>query len=254
MTASPDAIGILRASHDRLVSLVEPLSAEQVRQRAYPSEWSIAQVLSHLGSGAEINGLVIDAGLTGEDPPARENLSQIWDRWNARSPDEQAADALKSDARLVEQITANADTSAMFPTWMGPTDIQGVAVGRLSEHAVHTWDIAVALDPKATVLPEAVPLLFGVVERLVGFSAKQTDWTGTVHVTTTDPAQEYALTLGEQRSLTGWPGGPADAELSLPAEAFLRLAYGRLDADHTPPDVTTSGITLDDLRAVFPGF
>ncbi len=40
--------------------------------------------------------------------------------------------------------------------------------------------------------------------------------------------------------------------MTLPAEAFVRLVYGRLDAAHTPP-VDTDGVSLDDLRAAFPG-
>jgi hypothetical protein len=43
-------------------------------------------------------------------------------------------------------------------------------------------------------------------------------------------------------------------EVSMPAEALLRLAYGRLDPAHTPSDVVTSPDDLDRLRAVFPGF
>jgi hypothetical protein len=39
----------------------------------------------------------------------------------------------------------------------------------------------------------------------------------------------------------------------LPAEAFIRLLYGRLDPDHTPSSVTTDGADLDVLRRAFPG-
>ena len=49
-------IGALRHSHGRLQALVEPLGLSQLEQRSYASEWSIAQVLSHLGSQAEIFG------------------------------------------------------------------------------------------------------------------------------------------------------------------------------------------------------
>jgi hypothetical protein len=41
--------------------------------------------------------------------------------------------------------------------------------------------------------------------------------------------------------------------VELPAEALLRLVYGRLDPDHTPAQVIGAG-TLDELREVFPGF
>ena len=43
------------------------------------------------------------------------------------------------------------------------------------------------------------------------------------------------------------------SELRLPAEAFVRLLYGRLDPDHTPPAEST-GVDLDELRPIFPGF
>ena len=44
-----------------------------------------------------------------------------------------------------------------------------------------------------------------------------------------------------------------DATLELPAEALVRLAYGRLDDERAPP-VAAIGITVDDLRSVFRGF
>ena len=39
----------------------------------------------------------------------------------------------------------------------------------------------------------------------------------------------------------------------LPTEAFVRLVYGRLDADHTPPSVEAEPDLLDALRAALPG-
>ena len=44
-----------------------------------------------------------------------------------------------------------------------------------------------------------------------------------------------------------------DGVIELPAEALLRLFYGRLDPAHTPA-YTADGIELDRLREVFPGF
>jgi hypothetical protein len=59
--------------------------------------------------------------------------------------------------------------------------------------------------------------------------------------------------------MTDWPGdGGAAAdgasEISMPAEALLRLAYGRLDPGHTPAQVQADPADLDQLRAIFPGF
>src|ERR1700678_2693299 len=86
-------ISALRHSHDRLQAAAGPLDLAQLEQLSYASEWSIAQVLSHLGSQAEIFGLSRDAGLTGQDAPGREAFPPIWDVWNAKSPQAQASDA-----------------------------------------------------------------------------------------------------------------------------------------------------------------
>jgi hypothetical protein len=45
----------------------------------------------------------------------------------------------------------------------------------------------------------------------------------------------------------------ADATLRLPAEALVRLVYGRLDPEHTPTTVRSEGVDLDALRRTFPG-
>jgi uncharacterized protein (TIGR03083 family) len=248
-------IAALRASHDRLRAVAARLSPEQLRGPSYASEWTIAQVLSHLGSGAEINGLVFDAGMSGQEPPTQDALQAIWAVWDAKGPDEQAADALTADATLVEKLEAlDADQRATvsFALWSGPSDAAGLAASRLSEHAVHVWDVEVMLDKAATVLPQAVEIVLGVATHLIGFAGKPGP-AGRIHVTTTDPHLEYALVLGDKVALEPWDGGESTGELGLPAEAFLRLIYGRLDPAHTP-SVTATNVDLDALRVVFPGF
>ena len=81
-------LSVLGNSHARLAAVVEPLTAAEVAGPSYDDDWSIAQVLSHLGSGAEIFGLLLDAGLRGEDAPGMEQYQEIWARWNAKSPEE----------------------------------------------------------------------------------------------------------------------------------------------------------------------
>jgi hypothetical protein len=60
---------------------------------------------------------------------------------------------------------------------------------------------------------------------------------------------------------TGQPADPQQTDASqqtptvlrLPTEAFVRLVYGRLDADHTPSTVEAEPALLDALRAALPG-
>ena len=65
MSFSVDQIlAVLTAAQDRLAAAVQPLSPEQLTSPAYPSEWSIAQVMSHLGSSTEIFGLYTPVSYT----------------------------------------------------------------------------------------------------------------------------------------------------------------------------------------------
>src|ERR1039458_5790367 len=71
-------------SHRRLAGVVAPLSAEQVAGPSYASEWSIAQVLSHLGSGAEIFTLFLRTGIRGEPAPGADEFAPVFEHWNAK--------------------------------------------------------------------------------------------------------------------------------------------------------------------------
>ena len=125
---------------------------------------------------------------------------------------------------------------------------------RLGEHAVHTWDVAVTGDPAATVAPDAVPEALAQISQLLSFVAKPAGDSFRVRVRTTAPDGDYLLDVGEPVTLSGWVDGTeVDGVLELPAEALLRLLYGRLDPAHTP-GYRAEGIELDRLRAVFPGF
>ncbi len=253
-------ISALRHSHDRLQAGVGPLNLAELEQRSYASEWSIAQVLSHLGSQAEIFGLFLDAGLTGQEPPGREAFAPIWDSWNGKDPQAQAADALRADEATLERFESlDAGEQArlhlkMFGMELGTT---GLARMRLGEHAIHTWDVLVALEPSATVAADAVNLLIDTLDQLAARSGKPDGKQRKVRVSTTDPDRQFTLETGEAVTLTPSDGeGTPElglSELRLPAEAFVRLLYGRMDEAHTPP-AEVAGVALDELRQIFPGF
>jgi uncharacterized protein (TIGR03083 family) len=249
-------IDALRQSHDRLRDNVEPLDAEQVQQPSYASEWSIAQVLSHLGSGAQIFGLFLDAGLSGAEPPDRDTFPPIWEAWNTRSPQAQAADGLAADRGLVElfeSLDADQRDRVRLQLFGMDLDITGLARMRLSEHAIHSWDVAVALDPAATVAADAVGLLIDTLDQVAGRTAKPEGRQLKLSVSTTSPERHFLLETGENLTLVAAEADDSLPQLRLPAEAFVRLVYGRLDAAHTPA-VETRQVDLDELRKIFPGF
>lgn len=257
METSPGPwIDALRHSHQRLRAVAGSLNADQLRRRSYASEWSIAQVLSHIGSQAEIFGLFLDAGLSGQDPPGPEAFAPIWGVWNAKSPEEQAADALRADETVTERFESIDDEQRKrfaLKLFGMDFDATGLARMRLGEHAVHTWDIAVALDPAATLAPDAVDLLIDTLGQLVARAGKPGGAQRRLHVSTSSPVRHFTLETGEAVTLAASGYSEGLPELALPAEAFIRLVYGRLDPAHTPP-VETRRADLDELRQVFPGF
>jgi uncharacterized protein (TIGR03083 family) len=244
----------LRASHDRLAGIVAGLDGDGLRAPSYDTEWSIADVLSHLGSGAEIFSRYVAAGAAGAEPPARDAFPQIWDTWNARSPEEQAGRSVEANEALVTQIESlSPEQRAAFSIAMfgpAPVDFTGLVAMRLSEHALHSWDVAVALDPAARLAPDAVELLIDTVPRMAGFIGKKAPAPVVVAVTTASPGRTFSLDTG---GVTLDPGAPevATATLALPAESFIRLLAGRLDDD---ADLTADGVMLTELKSVFPGF
>jgi MDMPI C-terminal domain len=148
-------------------------------------------------------------------------------------------------------------------------DAVGIVRLRLGEHALHSWDVAEHLDPEATVAEDAAALL---IDNVPGFLAprlgKPLDQPFSVRITTTDPARDYLLTSGDSVTMTDWPNGDAASgqaasgqaaggdvpHVTMPAEALLRLSYGRLDPEHTPASVSGDTEALDRLRLIFPGF
>ena len=253
-------LSVLGNSHARLAAIVEPLTATEVAGPSYDDDWSIAQVLSHLGSGAEIFGLLLDAGLRGEDAPVLEQYQEIWARWNAKSPQDQARDGLAADAAFLDRLAAldPAQRTGWRLTFFGDErGLADMAQMRVGEHAMHTWDVAVMRDGKATVAADAVELILDAVGGLAPRLGKPAAERLQVNVTTFEPERHFQLGISPEGVAIS-PGShgelpPGSAVLRLPAEAFVRLVFGRLDDEHMA-SVETENVDLDLLHRVFPGF
>ena len=249
-----EALSALEASVARLRGIVGDIGPAGVRQSAYPSEWTVADVLSHIGSGGVIMRRGLEDALSGRDPDGSFNQT-VWDEWSAKAPEDQAADTLVADAALMTTVAGvSEEQRRSFTLSMGPMtlDFDSFVGLRLSEHVVHTWDIEVVVEPDAVLSQEAAPIMIDRVGMIAGLVGRTPGTDATVQVSTTAPERHLALvfTSDSVELVSSRPG--SDPDLTLPAEAFIRLVYGRLDPEHTPPGV--EGPVLDRLRAVFPGF
>jgi len=250
------ALLALRRSQDRLTSLATGLDAAGLRAPSYSGDWTIAQVFSHLGSQAEVFGLLLEAGLSGGDAPGQEAFPPIWDSWNARTPEQQAADCVADNEaflRRLEALDAGQLDSFALSAFGMDIDAPRFLRMRLSEHAVHTWDISVALDPAARVAAEAVDVLVDTLPDLAARVGKPTARPTALRVETTEPERSFALATDGVR-LDPWSERLTDGELHLSAEELVRLVYGRLGPRLVvSARLVAPGLTLDDLRTVFPG-
>lgn len=255
--ADPAAwIDATRASHDHFTSIVQPLSESEVEQPAYPKDWSIADTASHLGSQAEIFELSLAAGLAGRPSPGPEQFGPIWDRWNALAPLAQVRGSVAANEALVTQIESTSleqrDHFSLSLFGMD-VDFAGLLSLRLGEHALHTWDIAVARQPTATIPASASGLLVDQLGSIVARAGQPAPGMPAVHIHTTGSDRHFLLTVDPAVTLASESGNDDAAELlTMPTEALIRLVYGRLDPDHTPPTLTDP--RLPALRRIFPGF
>jgi uncharacterized protein (TIGR03083 family) len=264
MTSLADQmIAALRSAYDDLASYAAALTEEQLTGPSGASEWTVAQVLSHLGSGAEINeGTLERAGAHPASPPDGFNQG-VWQRWDAMGPVEQRDAFIVANRALVERYESltedeRRDLRVDLGFLPAPIGIAEAARMRLNEFALHSWDAKAGADPSTTVPADVAVLLLDVEASLLGWIAKPDALGGrsaTLTVVLSDPAREYGLELGEKVALTETPPASPDGTLRIPTEAWLRLITGRLAPKFTPAGVEIDGpLSLDDVRAVFPGF
>ena len=263
MTSTADQpINALRTGHTNLVALVKELPPGGLTGPSGASEWTIAQVLSHLGSGAEIGLAGLQASIAGADAPGGDFNHGVWDRWNAMSPEDQAAGFVTSNEALVSAYEALDDQTRdelkvklFLPQ---PVDVATAASFRLSEFTLHTWDVAIAGDPQAALASDAVEHLLDIAPYMFGWLGKPKDVlageSAQVAVHTSAPIRDFGVAITDKVALTDAPAAP-DATVEIPAESWLRLVAGRLAPEHTPAGVSATGaVTLDQLRKIFPGF
>lgn len=258
-----ETIKALRSGHEDLATLVRGFTADDLARPSGASKWDVSQVLSHLGSGAEINLAALEGALDGTGNPGGDFNQGVWARWDAMSREERAEGFLTADETLIRRYEGlDERTRESLRVDLGflpePVDVATTGRMRLNEFAHHTWDVKVAFDPEATLAPYATPLLFEQAAQFIGFLSKAAELDGrpvTIAVNTTSPERSLGLEVDETVSLVETPGDP-DAVLTGPAEWVLRLLAGRHEPEHTPATVKLTGdtITLDDLRRVFPGF
>jgi hypothetical protein len=105
----------LSTSSQRLREQAEALPVQELSRPSFAAEWSIAQVLSHLGSAAEICTALVERGLARDlSGPQREQVEPVWQRWDAMTPLIYGRHRL-ADPIVVSGAVSLEDLTALFP-------------------------------------------------------------------------------------------------------------------------------------------
>jgi len=256
MTDPMRVLRALNSSQQHLGALVKSLEAADLERATSEHGWSVAEVMGHLGSQAEIFTLFVDAGLNGSEPPSNEAFGPIWDAWNAKSPEAKASDALAADATFLKHVESlGADQLAHFELSIFGMDVDAAKLlgMRLGEHALHSWDVEVVFDEEAVLAADATELLVDGLGTLVSRVGKPEDEPQSISIITSSPERRFILDTGAV-SLEPGEAAAGSPRLELSSEALIRLVYGRLDVRHLGVPAPKAGsIELDRLRAIFPG-
>jgi uncharacterized protein (TIGR03083 family) len=164
MSNADTVIAALRSGHDSLASQVSGLTDEDLAGASGASEWDISQVLSHLGSGAEISRATVQAALDGEPNPGSDFNHAVWDKWNAMTGRERADGFLQANQDLLALLESlDVSTLDKLRIDMGflpaPVDVATVARMRLNEFTLHSWDVRIGLGEDATLPTDATAAL-----------------------------------------------------------------------------------------------
>lgn len=188
-------------------------------------EWSIAQLIDHVGA---VFGWATMAAATGERPasfPAHADDDPPIADWYADRA-----------ATLIDTLDGLDPDGATWHHW--PTDkVNRVWQRRMAhEMAVHRWDLATAVGADATIDPELAS--DGIDEYLELYLPRPLGRegaalpTGSLHLHCTDVAGEWLLALdaGEYRLTRAHEKGAA--ALRGPAEPLLLWCWGRAPSSH----------------------
>lgn len=249
-----DRLQVLRESVLHLNDVASRIGPVDYVSSAYPSEWTIADTFSHLGSGAVIGQRRFEDSIAQREGDPTFNTS-VWDEWNAKDPTDQVVDCLASDAALLSCFEAATEEERQaFHFTMGPFafDFDGLVGLRLGEHVLHTWDVEVPFNAQATLSNDAANAILDGIQFIVARAGKPTGETKNVTLRTSDPVRDFSVVLDVDSIDFAETPQEGAVDLELPAEALVRLIYGRLDEEHTPDSLT--GDAVNYLRRVFPGF
>jgi uncharacterized protein (TIGR03083 family) len=181
MYSDADRAKIVQAEAKRLEQFLGALSPEDWQRPSACDQWHIADVVAHL-TGMRV-AYTIARGLQGDVTPPegrppmgalhedtfREAIAQGAMAFRERVGDQLLPTFMANNAQLAQVLAGLAphdwETRGYHP--MGPEPVRTLIDMRITELAMHGWDIRSRLDPQATLSMDSLPALCQTIPRAV---------------------------------------------------------------------------------------
>lgn len=261
-----EVVGALRDEYEVIDGYLAALHPERWHGPTACSDWRITNLVSHLGSGAEIHLLTMREYVDAGEPVTQEIRQGIWGHFDSLAPEPLHAAFRDRNQRYLDYAAqlSPEQQQRRVKMFAGELPPANYAQFRLQEVTLHSWDLRVALDPTARLLPRSVRVNFrlmrGNLARRANADARAA-LNGTVYaIDVYGPVVEsFGLRVNADAvELLDTAPTDARARLRLPAEAYLRLGSGRLPLEQAEAagDVAIEGDRALGLRlnALYPGF
>jgi uncharacterized protein (TIGR03083 family) len=194
--------------------------------------WTVKEVVAHLTTGAQMFEGIARGTLDGANWP-EERKRRLAEN-AALNPDELRRRYTEADASLVntfKSLSADELQAKRQHPALGEVPVIQFLGMRISETAIHSWDIQSAIDPTATL---QAPASSAVAAQIVNvfpswFVADSIGGLSRTYRFVVDDTERTLAIAGGKAAWTS--GGSADATLTLDTGDFLLLMTGRLSSE-----------------------
>jgi uncharacterized protein (TIGR03083 family) len=237
---------------DRLTSYLEQLDADGWLEQSYCTDWLVYQVVSHIGSGSSIGGQRLHAWVGGGPAVTREAMQAVWGHFDSLQPQQmlQAYRDAVGEYLQVEAKTSDAAGEQEVEGFAGRRPVWAYQMGRLWELTCHAWDVYVARERNARLVPEAVSLLASNAQYVGVIMDVQRAPRFRVGFRMTDAPDTYMLDPGAERPRLQRGLDECQLVIEGPAEEMLRLVAGRHFVPGSRPTLRAASGSVEDLTAV----
>ena len=273
MSTMTDRIALVRSEGERLGDYFQTLSAEQWSTQSACDAWENHDVVAHLCMAVDLFSSNIGRAVGGDSsppegaPPAGPEALAARMAANAHravsTRQELGAGLLPHFASQCERL-GEALSELKPEDWDKPCyhPAAVISVGtyvdlRLTEMAVHEWDIRSGIEPSPEVAPDVLPAVFDLLPKFVvgrlyrpgesinGATSFRFNVTGAV-------SGSFDITVGEGDPRIRPAGdGPAAATFGCDASTFALVVYGRIGL---PEAIGSGQVTADGDPALIAAF